>query len=281
MLGLSGNQQGAWPQRSHSSPALLPGPAVSFCVKRKKQIDFFFILHKPRDESDVRMKINASFTPNNVQKETCIHAQYIMGTFSWQGNLYARIEHHPISKKHWIIHARTRCVFTAEQTPRSKFPFEASERPLFHNDLRAFFAVRKPVVRLYNPKKEEPFCSLAVKTEWSLTVNERKPWSFVKEHLDDSICPSSDYKLIQLARQETALTPMFPDFPEWKHLFGRFFTQASLPLKHSGLVGLGAKVKRVLYKTFWFSTNSTFSLSEKQVQRSEWKPQPMFTAVTL
>lgn len=100
MLGLSGNQQGAWPQRSHSSPALLPGPAVSFCVKRKKQIDFFFILHKPRDESDVRMKINASFTPNNVQKETCVHAQYIMGTFSWQGNLYARIEHYPISNKH-------------------------------------------------------------------------------------------------------------------------------------------------------------------------------------
>lgn len=75
MLGLSGNQQGAWPQRSHSSPALLPGPAVSFCVKRKKQIDFFF-LFKPRDESDVRMKINASFTPNNVQKETCVHAHH-------------------------------------------------------------------------------------------------------------------------------------------------------------------------------------------------------------
>lgn len=110
MLGLSGNQQGAWSQRSHSSPALLPGSAVSFWAKRKKQIDFFPILHKPRDKSDVRMKINASFTPNNVQKETCVHAQYIMGTFSWQGNLYARSEHHSISNKHWIIHTRTHCL---------------------------------------------------------------------------------------------------------------------------------------------------------------------------
>lgn len=187
-----------------------------------------------------------------------------MGTFSRQGNLYAHIEHHPISNKHWIIHARTHCVFTAEQTPRSKFRFEASEGPLFHIDLHAFFAVRNWLLNCITPpKKEELFCSLAVKTEWSLTVNERKPWSFVKEHLDDSICPSSDYKLIQLARQETALTPMFPDFPEWKHLFGRHFTPASLPLNHSGLVGLGAKVKRAHYKTFWFSTNSTFKFSRK------------------
>lgn len=173
------------------------------------------------------------------------------------------------------------CVFTAEQTPQSKFPFEARECPLFHNDLHAF--LQKLVVQMYNPKKgrANTFCSLTVKTEWSLTVNERKPWSFVKEQLDDSICPSSDYKLVQLARQETALTPVFPEFPEWKHLFGRHFTQVGLPLTHSGLVGLGAKVERTQYKTFWHSTNSTLSLTEKQVLRSEWKPHPMFTAVTL
>ncbi len=99
----------------------------------------------------------------------------------------------------------------------------------------------------------------------NVTVNERKPWSFVKEQLDDSICPSSDYKLIQLARQETALTPKLPDFPGWKHLFGRHFTQTSLPLKRSDLAGLGAKVKRANYKTFWFSTNSILSLAEEQV----------------
>lgn len=89
---------------------------------------------------------------------------------------------------------------------------------------------------------------------------------------------SSDYKLIQLARQETALTPKLPDFPGWKHLFGRHFTQASLPLKCSSLAGLGAKVKRVNYKTFWFSTNSILSLAEEQVLRS-WKPR--LTAVEL
>lgn len=284
MLGLSGNQQGAWPQRSHSSLALLPGPAVSFCVKERNKLIFFLFYTNLATKVMCEMKINASFTPNNVQKETRSHTVH-HGDFQLARKyLYARSERRPISNKRWIIHARTRSVFTAEQTPRSKFPFDASERPLPHSDLSCFFfALRNRLSNCITWRRAKTFHRVSrtedgvvINSQWEKTLELCKgtAWWFnlsklwLQTHPISQTGDSFDPQVPGLSRVKTSL---------WQE----FHPSKPIPSKRSGLAGLGAKVKKANYKTFWFSANSTFSLVEEQVLRSWGKPRLIFTSVAL